>query len=187
VDSGQVLRPDGGKPPPPRRMCPQDTHPSLQTREPPHHHVPPCRGPGGDDSVGGGPELTGMRPPLTLCECVCVCVRVCVLWCLRVRVGCAREVLSLSLIKPSSSSCARGRKNPFLSPLSSPARVSSAMKRRTAQYKAKCIRSGPRDDGLTIKELVTSFRKQLYLNIQMELANGVGLTINQSGLYRTGH
>jgi len=56
-----------------------------------------------------------------------------------------------------------------------------------AQYKAKCLRSGPRDDGLTVKELVTSFRKQLYLNIQMELANGVGLTINQSGLYRTGH
>jgi len=53
-----------------------------------------------------------------------------------------------------------------------------------AQYKAKCLRSAPRDDGLTTKELVSLFRKQLYLNIQMELANGVGLTINQSRLYR---
>ena len=50
------------------------------------------------------------------------------------------------------------------------------------QYRSKCARGGPRSDGLTTKELVHSFRKRLHLTVQMEMASGTGLTINQAGL-----
>ena len=53
-----------------------------------------------------------------------------------------------------------------------------------AQYAAMIKLQSNRPDGLSTTDLVRSYRHRLETNIQIALANGIGLVINQAGLHR---
>ena len=50
------------------------------------------------------------------------------------------------------------------------------------QFHAKCKNNGHRSDGLTVSELVQSFRHRLKVNLQFAVAVGMGNLVLQAGL-----